>query len=185
MTQTFHIVGLTGSLRKASMNKTLLKNAALFLPENFTYTYADLGDLPLYNQDLEEDLPESVKQFAELCSSADGILISTPEYNGLITGVLKNALDWVSRKNIGAPLATKPVAIMGATTGPGGTARAQTNLRQLLFALDMDSVNRPELKLSQAHMKFNDEGRLSDFGTLQVLQQLVDKFVQKVEKSKA
>ncbi|NIK71591.1 NADPH-dependent FMN reductase [Paenibacillus sp. BK720] len=184
MTQSYHIVGLTGSLRKASLNKTLLKNAAVFLPENYTYTYADLGDLPLYNQDLEEDLPESVKQFAELCSSADGFLISTPEYNGLITGVLKNALDWVSRKSIGAPLAAKPVAVMGATTGPSGTARAQTNLRQLIFALDMDPVNRPELKLAQAHLKFDDDGRLTDFATLQVLQQLVDKFVHKVERSK-
>ncbi|GLX67890.1 NADPH-dependent FMN reductase [Paenibacillus glycanilyticus] len=179
-----HIVGLTGSLRKASLNKSLLKNAALFLPESYTYTYADLSDLPLYNQDLEENLPEEVKQFAELCKSADGFLISTPEYNGMITGVLKNALDWVSRKNIGAPLATKPVAVMGATPGPGGTVRAQMNLRQLIFALDMDPVNRPELKLSHATMKFDDDGRITDFATLQVLEQLMGKFVDKVERSK-
>ena len=181
MTRTYHIVGLTGSLRRASSNKTLLENAAGFLPSHFRYTYADLGDIPLYNQDLETDgIPEPVLRLAELCRSADGILISTPEFNGQITGVLKNALDWLSRKPVDTPLALKPVAIMGATPGLGGTARAQTNLRQLLFALNMDAVNRPEMQLRQAPSKFDAVGRLTDESSRDILRQLVDNLCAKV-----
>lgn len=181
MNPTYHIVGLTGSLRKASYNKSLLENAASFLPDGFRYTYADLGDIPLYNQDLEDGaLPEPVLRLAELCRSADGVLISTPEYNGQITGVLKNALDWLSRNPVGTPLALKPVAIMGASTGLGGTARAQTNLRQLLVSLNMDAVNRPELLLRQAQGKFDAEGKLTDESSRDTLKLLVDHLCGKV-----
>lgn len=181
MNQTYHIVGLTGSLRRQSYNKTLLENAASLLPDNFRYTYADLGDIPLYNQDLEDgELPEPVLRLAELCRSADGVLISTPEYNGQITGVLKNALDWLSRKPVGTPLAQKPAAIMGASTGLGGTARAQTNLRQLLVSLNMDTVNRPELLLRQAQGKFDGEGKLADEATRDILKHLLDNLCAKV-----
>lgn len=184
MTQRLHIVGLSGSLRKASFNTTLLEQAKHFLPNDFDFSFADLSQIPLYNQDLENDLPPAVKQFAELCRSADGILISTPEYNFQIPGLLKNALDWVSRQNVQTPLALKPVAIMGATMGMGGTARAQTSMRELLFSLNMDPVNRPEFMLSQAQNKFDESGKLNDPISLQILQQLVENFAVKVRKHK-
>lgn len=184
MTQSIHIVGLSGSLRKASFNTVLLDNASRFLSEDFQFTIADLSQIPFYNQELENNLPASVQQFADLCHSADGILISTPEYNGQISGVLKNALDWVSRQNVQTPLALKPVAIMGATSGLGGTARAQTNLRALLFALNMDPVNRPEFQLPQAQNKIDEFGNINDLRSLQILQQLVNNFCVKVIKHK-
>lgn len=184
MAERLHIVGLSGSLRKASFNTMLLEQASDFLPEEFDFTLADLSQIPLYNQDLENDLPLSVKQFAELCQSAHGFLISTPEYNAQISGVLKNALDWVSRQNLKTPLALKPVAIMGATAGMGGTARAQTNLRQLLFSLNMDPVNRPEFLLPQAQTKFDESAKLNDPMSVKILLQLVENFAIKVSKHK-
>lgn len=182
MTERLHIVGISGSLRKNSYNTQLLHNAASLMPEEFQFTLADISVLPLYNQDLESELPEAVQQFAELCHSANGFVISTPEYNGQISGALKNALDWASRPAVQTPLALKPVALMGATPGMGGTARAQMNMRTLFFGLNMDPVNRPEFQLPQSHTKFDDTGALTDPMAQQIMQQLVDNLVTKVKK---
>ncbi|MCQ6561042.1 NADPH-dependent FMN reductase [Paenibacillus mendelii] len=177
---TKHIVGISGSLRKGSHNTLLLQQAQQFLPKDYQFTLADISQIPLYNQDDESNLPAAVEQFAALCRSADGFLISTPEYNGQISGVLKNALDWVSRPIVQTPLALKPIAIMGSTMGMGGTARAQINLRNLLFALNMDPVNRPEFQLSQAHLKFDESGAFTDPNGLKILQQLIENLAVKV-----
>ncbi|MBB3130374.1 chromate reductase [Paenibacillus rhizosphaerae] len=182
MSERFHIVGISGSLRKHSHNTQLLHNAAALLPEDFRFTLADISALPLYNQDLESELPEAVKQFAELLHSGSGFLISSPEYNGQLSGALKNALDWASRPALQTPLALKPVALMGATPGMGGTGRAQVGIRSLLFALNMDAVNRPEFLLPQSHTKFDDSGALTDPMAQQIMQQLVDNLVTKIKK---
>ncbi|MGZ9586008.1 NADPH-dependent FMN reductase [Paenibacillus marinisediminis] len=178
---TKHIVGISGSLRNNSLNTALLLNAKEMLPSEYTFTLADISALPLYNQELEGDLPQSVKDLAELCHSADGFLISTPEYNGSISGSLKNALDWMSRQFVGTPLALKPVAVMGATPGFYGTSRAQTHLRDILLYLNMDAVTRPELLIGQAHQKFDESMNFTDDMGKQFMQQLMDKFVTKVE----
>lgn len=158
MTSSPHIVGFAGSLRKESINKALLLNAKELLPEGYRFTLADLSEIPAYNQDLESDLPAAVHELAALCQTADGFLISTPEYNYSVPGFLKNAFDWLSRPNVGRPLASKPVAIMGATPGMFGTSRAQSHLRDMLFGLNMEPVNRPEVLVPQAHTKFDETG---------------------------
>ena len=182
MAHQIKVIGLSGSLRKESYNTMLLKNASRFLPDDISFTLAEIANIPFYNEDLESDLPKSLTEFVELCSTADAVLISTPEYNGQIPGVLKNALDWVSIASLHKPLALKPIAIMGASTGLVGTARAQMNLRNLLFALNMDPVNRPEIRLAQANFKFNGDGILTDEKDLQMLEQLMTNFVVKVRK---
>jgi len=182
MTHQIKVLGISGSLRNKSYNTMLLKYVTKFLPNDFSFTLAEISNLPFYNEDLENNLPKSVTEFVELCHSADAVLISTPEYNGQIPGVLKNALDWVSIALMKKPLALKPIAIMGASTGLVGTARAQTNLRNLLFALNMDPVNRPEVRLSQANLKFNEDSILTDDKDLQMLEQLITNFEAKVRK---
>ncbi|MED4585792.1 NAD(P)H-dependent oxidoreductase [Brevibacillus choshinensis] len=183
MTAKPHIVGISGSLRKGSLNTMLLLNAKGFLPEHYTFTLADISQLPHYNQDLEAELPASVLQLVELCKSADGFLISSPEYNWSIPGALKNALDWLSRQAVGTPLASKPAAIMGGTPGGFGTSRGQLHLREQMFALNLDAVGRPEVLVPQLHTKFDEAGQFSDEMGRKLLQQLVDNFVQKVERN--
>jgi len=182
MTRTaLHIVGLCGSLRQHSINKSLLIQAGKLLPDHCQFTLADLSRIPLYNQDLEHDLPASVRELARLAQSADGFLISSPEYNYSVSGVLKNALDWLSRSFVGTPLAAKPAAIMGATPGQFGTARGQVHLRDILFGLNMAPVSRPEVLVSHADAKFDEQGALTDETTLQYMKQLVDNLVEAVE----
>ena len=184
MTATKHIVGISGSLRKQSLNTALLNNVKDLLPVEYTFTLADISQLPIYNQELEAELPKSVQELAALCKSADGFLISTPEYNGSISGALKNAFDWMSRSFVETPLAMKPAAVMGATPGLYGTSRAQSHLRDILLYLNMDVVTRPELLIGQAHEKFDDSMTLTDEMGRKFAQQLMDKFVVKVELTK-
>ncbi|RNB77496.1 NADPH-dependent FMN reductase [Brevibacillus panacihumi] len=184
MTGKPHIVGISGSLRKGSLNTKLLLNAKEYLPEHYRFTLADISELPHYNQDLEEDMPEAVLKLVELCKSADGFLFSSPEYNWSIPGVLKNALDWLSRQAVGTPLALKPAAIMGGTPGGFGTSRGQLHLREQLFALNLDTVNRPEVLVPQLHLKFDEEGQFTDEMGRKLLEQLMANFVQKVERNK-
>ena len=180
MDREFHILGISGSIRRASYNTMLLKEAALHLPADMHFVQADISNIPLFNQELETDHPAPVKEFAELCRTADGVLLATPEYNWQIPGVLKNALDWVSRASIHVPLWGKPVAVMGATPGAYGTARAQIILRGLLFALNMDPVNKPEVLLAGADQKFSAEGKLTDEDAAVLLRKLMEGFAKKV-----
>lgn len=180
MEREYNILGICGSLRKGSYNAMLLGEAALHLPAQMRFTQADLSNIPLFNQELEADHPAPVKEFAELCRAADGVLLATPEYNWQIPGVLKNALDWVSRASIHVPLWGKPIAVMGATPGAYGTARAQIVLRGLLFALNMDPVSKPEILLANADQKFSVEGRLTDEDAAVLLRKLMEGFVKKV-----
>ena len=130
MTSPIHVLGISGSLRRASWNTGLLHAAGELLPEGMSLEIADLADVPLYNQDHDGPAaPEAIKQFKERIRAADALLIATPEYNGSIPGVLKNAIDWASRPMNDSPLAGKPLAIMGAG-GIGGTIRAQLALPQ-------------------------------------------------------
>lgn len=182
MTTDKLIIGFSGSLRRGSLNTALLKEAAQLLPDNYTFVLANISALPLYNQELEAELPATITELAELCKKADGFLISTPEYNGSVPGGLKNALDWLSRAFLDTPLATKPVAIMGATPGLYGTSRAQFHLRDILFYLNMETVNRPEILLGQANTKFDESLTLTDEMGKKLLNQLMDNFTAKVDR---
>jgi len=180
MAREYTILGISGSLRRGSYNTMLLKEAAAYLPADMRFIQANLSNIPLFNQELEEDHPTPVKAFGELCRAADGALLCTPEYNWQIPGLLKNALDWVSRPSMHVPLWGKPIAVMGATPGAYGTARAQISLRELLFALNMDPVNKPEILLAKADTKFSAEGKLTDPDAAELIHKLIENFVKKV-----
>ncbi len=174
-----HLLGMCGSLRKESYNLKLMHAIEELLPENVTLTIADLGALPHYNNDLENDLPESVLKLIEQAKVSDALIITTPEYNYSIPGMLKNGLDWLSRQFADWPLRGKPAAVTGASTGTLGTVRAQLHLRDILFAFDME-IARPEVYVGHAQQKFDDDGRLIDEPTREFVQMLIDNLIETV-----
>ncbi|MEM2939125.1 MAG: NAD(P)H-dependent oxidoreductase [Candidatus Bathyarchaeia archaeon] len=179
------IVGFAGSVRKSSYNKMLLRAALELLPKNTKIEILDLHGLPLFNQDLEYDMPEAVKQFKNKIRKADALLIATPEYNSSIPGVLKNALDWASRPFGDNSLDGKPVAIMSASIGMLGGARAQTHLRQILASLNAYVVNRPEVIVSFANEKFDADGNLMDERAKTYIRQLLENLAKLAKMLKA
>ena len=156
------IVGIAGSLRAGSLNRSLLKVAGTLVPEGHTFEVADIDDIPLYNGDVNEaGIPDPVRQVYDKLASADGIVLASPEYNYSVPGVLKNAIDWLSRVDP-QPFDGKAVAIMGASPSNLGTARAQYHLRQILVYLNAFVVNKPEIQIGGAFGKFDDGGNLTD-----------------------
>ena len=175
--ETVTILGFAGSLRKASLNKMALNAAVKLAPENAKIEVFDLEGIPPFNQDFELDPPEKVKEFKARIRAADAILIVTPEYNYSIPGVLKNAIDWVSRPRGDNALKEKPVAVMGASIGMLGTARAQYHLRQTFIFLQMHPVNLPEVMIPFAHQKFDENGNLNDDFSKKVIADLLQALV--------
>lgn len=172
-----NILTISGSLRSKSYNSGLLRTAELIAPEGVTIIKSDLRNIPLFDSDLEQgELPEAVATLKQQISDADGVLIATPEYNFSYTGVLKNALDWASRGPV-RPLIEKPVAVVGASTGNFGAVRAQTDLRRLLHGMAAHVLPKPELLVTQAASKFDENGILNDEATLKVYTTLLEKFV--------
>jgi chromate reductase, NAD(P)H dehydrogenase (quinone) len=158
----FHILGIAGSLRKASYNSAALRAAQSLAPGHTVITIAAIAAIPVYNEDVrEQGLPPSVVTLVEQIATADAVLIATPEYNYTIPGVLKNAIDWVSRVP-DQPFRHKPVAIMGASMGAIGTARAQYDLRKVFVFLDAHVLNQPEIMIAAAQTKFDADGNLTD-----------------------
>ncbi|MEM0271117.1 MAG: NAD(P)H-dependent oxidoreductase [Thermoprotei archaeon] len=168
------VLGFAGSLRKASYNKMLLKEAVRLTPPNMVIETFDLEGIPLYNQDLEANPPEKVREFKAKIKQADALLIVTPEYNYSVPGVLKNAIDWASRPYGDNAFDGKPVAIMSASIGMLGGARAQYHLRQMCVFLNMYPVNTPEVFVTFAPQKFDDEGRLKDRDAEKFIRQLLE-----------
>ncbi len=159
------ILGISGSLRTASLNTAALRAAAELAPEGVTIEIASLADIPLYDDDLRaKGVPSAVTALCERIAAADAVLIATPEYNYSISGVLKNAIDWASRV-APQPFAGKPVAIMGVSLGALGTARAQYDLRKIFVYLDAHVLNKPEVMIGAAMTRFDAEGHLTDAGT--------------------
>lgn len=156
------ILGFAGSLRKGSYNKMALRTATRLVPDNAEIEVFDLDGIPLFNQDLEGNPPQKVKEFKGKIREADAILIATPEYNYSIAGVLKNAIDWASRPYGDNAFDGKPVGIMGASIGNLGTARAQYHLRQSLVFLNMFPLNQPEVMIPFAQDKFDENGNVKD-----------------------
>lgn len=164
------ILGMSGSLRKASYNSATLRAAQALAPDGATIDTFDLSPIPLYNDDVRAaGYPPVVQDFRSKIEAADAILFVTPEYNYSMSGVLKNAIDWASRPP-GPPLTRKPVGIMGATMGLWGTTRAQYHLRQVCVFLDLWPINKPEVLIAQAQTKFNDKGELTDETTKKMIQ---------------
>ncbi len=173
----FKILAFAGSLRKGSYNKALVRAAVELAPENIMIEVFDLEGIPSFNQDNVNNPPAKVAEFKEKIRNADGLLIASPEYNYSISGVLKNAIDWASRPFQGNPLEDKPVAIMSASTGRLGGARAQYHLRQTFVFLNMHPVNRPEVMLSNAAENVDADGRLTNEQTRALIKQLIEALV--------
>jgi chromate reductase len=160
-----NILGLSGSLRKASFNTALLRAAKGLAPAGMNIIEHSLADIPIYNDDVRvAGYPASVQALRQAVAAADGLLFVTPEYNYSVPGMLKNAIDWVSRPP-DQPFAGKPAAIMSASGGMLGGARAQYHLRQICVFVDVHPLNKPEVVVSKAQEKFDAELRLSDEAT--------------------
>ena len=173
MNNKIHIVAFSGSLRQASFNTAAIKAAMKIAGEQFEIELADISDFPLYNQELDgENAPKKVVQLAQKVLAADAIIFSTPEYNYSIPGVLKNAIDWLSRQSP-QPFAGKPAAIMSSSMGFLGGVRAQYHLRQIMIYLDVHFINKPEVMIASAHEKFNAEGQLTDDMTRDFIGQMI------------
>jgi chromate reductase, NAD(P)H dehydrogenase (quinone) len=171
------ILGLAGSLRKASYNRATLRAAQELVPEGARIDIADIDGLPGFNQDHEAQPPEKVVELKKQIRAADAILFVTPEYNYSVPGVLKNAIDWASRPYGDSAWTGKPVAIMGASVGATGTARAQYHLRQMFVFLNMYPVNQPEVMISTAHKRFEADGKLTDETSQKLIRQLLEELV--------
>lgn len=178
MDKNIRIIGLSGSLRQQSYNTGLLRAAVELLPAGATLEIAAWGDLPVYDQDIEAqgEAPAPVQRLRTQLAGADAVLFATPEYNYSIPGGLKNAIDWVSRARP-LPFDGKPAAVMGASMGALGTARAQYHLRQVGVFLNLHFVNKPEVMVGAAHTKFDAEGRLTDELARKLIGQLLENLV--------
>ena len=174
MQKPFKILAFAGSLRKGSYNKALVRAAVEVAPENVSMEVFDLEGIPPFNQDDENNPPTKVAEFKEKIRNADALLIATPEYNYSIPGVLKNAIDWASRPYRDNALANKPVAIMSASTGMLGGARAQYHLRQSFIFLNMHPVNKPEVMLPFAAQNVDANGKLTNEQTKTLIKQLIE-----------
>jgi len=178
MKNKIKILGIAGSIREGSYNLLLLKATKLLLSDDMELEIFDLKNIPMYNQDIENQSPEVVKQFKLKIVEADIVLIATPES---ISGVLKNALDWASRPKGQNSFEAKPVGIMGVSGGSLGTSRAQYHLRQIGVALDMRILNRPEIMVASGGKKFADDGTLSDDMTKDMIKSMIDNLVKMID----
>lgn len=170
---SIRVLGIAGSLRAGSFNRALLRAASSLTPDGMVMEVAEIGDLPLYDGDVEaKGIPGPVQLLKDRVGAADALLIATPEYNYSVPGVLKNAIDWISRPP-DPPLNEKPTAIMGASVGVTGTARAQYHLRQIGVFTNMLILNKPEVMVAKAHEKFNQAGELVDERTREAVRGLL------------
>jgi chromate reductase, NAD(P)H dehydrogenase (quinone) len=172
------VVGIAGSLRKASLNRALLRAAQELAPPEMRIDIEDLAGLPMFNSDLDTaNPPEAVVQLRQSVRHADGLLLVTPEYNHGVPGVLKNAIDWLSQPLHGSALEGRPTALMGASTGLAGTARGQSQLRQAFVLTNTPAMLRPEVLVGRAQERFDSEGRLTDEATRRFLSDFLRQFV--------
>ena len=177
MERTVTILGFAGSLRKDSYNKALLRAALELAPKGAKLELFDLEGIPPFNQDLDNQPPQKVKEFKTKIRAADAILIATPEANYTLPGVLTNAMNWASRPYGDNAFEGKPVAVMGASVGMLGTARAQYHLRQSFVFLNMYPINQPEVLVPFAQEKVDKEGKVTDSKTREKIGQLLESLV--------
>jgi chromate reductase len=156
------VIGIVGSLRKGSYNAALMDAFIKRAPKDVSFELADISALPFYNADEEEPYPQSAQKLKEHLFTADAFIIATPEYNRGVPGILKNAIDWMSRPKGPSPFSAKPVLVIGASDGNIGTAVAQSSLKVTLLHLNAHILGRPEFFLGMAQDKFDDNGNLID-----------------------
>lgn len=173
--KTFALI--SGSLRKESLNRKLLQFIKETYKEDIKMEYIEIHDFPLFNEDIEENAPECVIKARQQILQADAVLIATPEYNHSVSGVLKNALDWLSR--VEKVFVKKPVLLMGCSGGPVGTSRAQNHLRLILNSPGHQALILPgnEMLIGQAPTKFDDKGSVSDEKTVVFIDGVMKKFI--------
>jgi chromate reductase len=163
------LLGICGSLRKASINRALLAAVRDALPAGSSMELYDSVELPIFNSDLDD--PPSVLQLKAAITASDGLVFGVPEYNYSIPGGLKNALDWVSRPPQSSPLRGKPIGMVGAASGMSGSIRAQAHLRQMMLYSDSPCLGQPEVLIPRAKERFDADGRLIDASTRVLLEQ--------------
>ena len=178
MSKQIRILGIAGSLRRESFNRSALRAAAELAPDGATIDIFELDGIPGFNQDEEQNPPAKVVELKKRIREADAVLIVTPEYNYSVPGVLKNAIDWASRPYGDSAWNGKPAAIMGASVGTIGTARAQYHLRQMMVFLNMFPVNQPEVMIGNASQRFDAQGKLTDDATKNFIRQLLQNLVE-------
>lgn len=180
-----NVLALCGSLRRDSYNRLLLQAAAERAQAGVTiHLHEGLGGIPLFDEDLERETgsgPEAVHHLRRAVAAADGLLIATPEYNHSIPGVLKNAIDWLSRPAPEEVLVGKPVAVIGASSGRWGTRLAQSALRQVLFATESVPLPSPALFVREAQSVFDENGHLIDATIVESLDALLAAFSRWIE----
>jgi chromate reductase len=176
-----YVLGVAGSLRRGSYNRRLLEAAAECAPARLVVSvWEDLASIPPFDADLEQATgggPDSVRRFREQVGSVQGLLIATPEYNWSVPGVLKNAIDWLSRPAPEEVLIDKPVAVIGASSGKWGTRLAQSALRQVLAATEAAVLPHPALFVREAETLFDPAGRLLDRPTREQLTAVLAAFL--------
>ena len=178
------ILGFAGSLRKESFNKAVLNTAKRHCPENVEMEIFDLAVIPLYNQDEENDMPDTVVEFKRKIEEADALLMATPEYNRSVPGVLKNAIDCASRPYGHNSFDDKPVATIGATAGEFvGTSAVQYHMRQIFSFLNMHPLERPQVFITNAEKKI-ENGLVIDEDTIKLIRELVEKLAEWAERIK-
>jgi chromate reductase len=182
MADNLKILGVCGSLRKASLSMAALRACSGLMPAGMSMTIAQIGDIPMYNQDVfDAGVPQPAKRFYDEIAAADGVLIATPEYNFSLPALLKNAIDWVS-KMPNQPFNNKPIAIFSASQGPLGGARVQYDVRRILVQLWGLVLPRPEVFIGAAQTKFDKDGKLTDEATKKFLADLVAGFKPWIER---
>lgn len=170
------VVAIVGSIRKNSYNLQLAKHIQKRYAEKLEVEILDLAPLPMYNQDIELDAPQEVLDFKAKVKEADAVLWVTPEYNSSIPGVLGNAIDWLSR--VDKVMNNKPSIIMGSSMGILGSVKAQMHLRDILFAMGLNSpvLGGNEVYVGAVHEKFDAEGNLTDESTISFLDKVIENF---------
>jgi chromate reductase len=168
---------MAGSLRRGSYNRAALRVATQLVPDGAILEVFELDGIPGFNQDEEENPPAKVVELKRRIREADAILIVTPEYNYSVPGVLKNAIDWASRPYGDSAWSGKPAAIMGASVGTIGTARAQYHLRQMFVFLNMFPINQPEVMIANATERFDADGNLTHEATKKFISQLLQSLI--------
>ncbi|RSL31036.1 NAD(P)H-dependent oxidoreductase [Salibacterium salarium] len=179
------IAAIVGSTRQNSYNLKLAKHIQKRYEDRFTLQILEIGHLPFYNQDIEHDPSSEVTDFIQNVADADAVLWVTPEYNGTISGALKNAIDWLSR--IDQVMIGKPSWMVGASMGALGTVKAQAHLRDILFAPGLSSPVLPgnEVLVGAVHEKMDEQGNLIDEGTVAFIDGAVDNVLPWLEKQSA
>jgi chromate reductase, NAD(P)H dehydrogenase (quinone) len=178
-----NILGIAGSLRQQSYNRSALRAAAQLVSSGVTVDTFEINDIPGFNQDEEQNPPPIVVELKKRIRAADAILFVTPEYNYSVPGVLKNAIDWASRPYGDSAWFGKPAGIMGASVGIIGTARAQYHLRQMFVFLNMFPINQPEVMIGHAAERFDKDGNLTDETSKELIRQLLQKLVESARRN--